>query len=278
MPCLDRVRARRGRTRHSRLAVPVAFGYSPPPALSVRTHRSHVSKLPPLDAEALGRLLDPLPGVVFFIKDREGRYLHANQSLVRRLGLRSREQLLGRCASELFPDGLGQGYAQQDRRVLAGDSLHEHLELHLYPNRRPGWCLSSKFPLRVDGEIVGLVGSSRDLDAPDRRHPQYAALRLALDHLQAHCGDGVRIAGAAAAGGLSHSQFDRLCRKALGLSPQRLLGKYRIDLARQLLAGSEPIAQIAQACGFADHSAFARQFRAKVGLAPSAYRRLQGER
>jgi AraC-like DNA-binding protein len=231
--------------------------------------------LPPLDADALSRLLDPLPGVVFFVKDRAGRYLHANLSLVRRLGLRRREDVLGRCASELFPGGLGCGYAEQDRRVLSGESLHEHLELHLYPNRRPGWCLSSKFPLRVGGEIVGLVGSSRDLDAPDRRHPQYAALRRALDRLQADCGERVRIADAAAAGGLSQSQFERLCRKVFGLSPQQLLGKHRIDLAMRLLAGNEPIARIAQACGFADHSAFTRQFRSTLGLSPSDYRRLR---
>lgn len=231
--------------------------------------------LPMIDAEALSRLLDPLPGVVFFIKDPQGRYLHANVGLVRRLGLRRREELIGRYASELFPGGLGLAYAEQDRRVLAGESLHDHLELHLYPNRQPGWCLSSKYPLRGNGGVVGLIGSSRDLDPPDRRHPDYARLRQALDHLQARCSERVRIAEAAAAGGLSQSQFERLCRRVFGLSPQQLLGKYRTDLAMRLLSGGDSVARIAQACGFADHSAFARQFRAVVGVAPSEFRRLR---
>jgi AraC-like DNA-binding protein len=35
------------------------------------------------------------------------------------------------------------------------------------------------------------------------------------------------------------------------------------------------VAEIAQDCGYADHSAFSRQFRAVVGLSPMEYRALQ---
>jgi AraC-like DNA-binding protein len=41
-----------------------------------------------------------------------------------------------------------------------------------------------------------------------------------------------------------------------------------------LLAGAGSIAAIAHACGYADHSAFARQFRRSTGLSPRAYRGL----
>jgi AraC-like DNA-binding protein len=36
------------------------------------------------------------------------------------------------------------------------------------------------------------------------------------------------------------------------------------------------IAEIAHACGYADHSAFTRQFRATTGLSPSELRRSLG--
>jgi AraC-like DNA-binding protein len=38
------------------------------------------------------------------------------------------------------------------------------------------------------------------------------------------------------------------------------------------LHGDEPIAGIGLACGFADQSAFARQFKATVGMTPRDYR------
>ena len=51
--------------------------------------------------------------------------------------------------------------------------------------------------------------------------------------------------------------------------------KTRVDAASRLLRGSAlTVAAIAQACGYADHSAFTRQFKATVGLTPRAFRLL----
>ena len=43
-------------------------------------------------------LFDGLPDVVFFAKDLDGRYRAVNETLVRRLGKRSKEEVLGRTA------------------------------------------------------------------------------------------------------------------------------------------------------------------------------------
>jgi AraC-like DNA-binding protein len=51
--------------------------------------------------------------------------------------------------------------------------------------------------------------------------------------------------------------------------------KLRIDHAAVLLGGHDTIAAIAQACGYADHSAFTRQFRSVVGVTPRDYQRLR---
>lgn len=53
-------------------------------------------------ASELEALLDALPDVVFFIKDTAGRYTHANLTLVRRLGLKRRDEVIGRSVTELF--------------------------------------------------------------------------------------------------------------------------------------------------------------------------------
>ena len=70
---------------------------------------------PGLERQAL---FDALPDVVFFLKDAHGRYTHANLTLVHRLGLARREDLVGRTPALLFPPKLGSAYAGQDNRVL----------------------------------------------------------------------------------------------------------------------------------------------------------------
>jgi hypothetical protein len=128
-------------------------------------------------------IFDVLPDVVFFIKDREGRYTHVNLTLVRRLGMKSRTELIGKTALQVFPARLGGGYVVQDRRALGGEVIENQLELHLYANRAQGWCLTFKRPLTNGKGIVGLIGISRDLGMPDSRHSSFACLQRALEQL-----------------------------------------------------------------------------------------------
>jgi PAS fold/Helix-turn-helix domain len=203
-----------------------------------------------IPARELEALFDALPDVVFFVKDREGRYTHANLTLVGRLGLKRRSDVVGRHVTELFPAELGRGYAAQDRRVLEGEFIEDQLEVHIFPSRQPGWCLTCKRPLRSQQEISGLVGISRDLSPPDGRHPTYDRLRRALGYLQQHYAGTVRMQTLAGLADLS------------------------VEAAMRLLGGKDSVAAIGVACGFADQSAFARRFKATVGMTPRAYRGL----
>ena len=56
-----------------------------------------------IPAQELEVLFDALASLVLFVKDQHGRYTHANLTLVRRLGLKRRSELIGRTANELFP-------------------------------------------------------------------------------------------------------------------------------------------------------------------------------
>ncbi|VFT22437.1 transcriptional regulator [Pseudomonas aeruginosa] len=116
-------------------------------------------------------LLDAMPGVVFFVKDERARYVLVNRTLARRCGVKDKAELLGRSADEVFPSSLGPLYAEQDRRVLRGGAtLENQLELHLYPGRQPGWCLTHKQALRdADGAIIGMAGISTTCRRRSRR-------------------------------------------------------------------------------------------------------------
>ncbi len=229
-----------------------------------------------IPAADLVRLFDAVPDVVFFIKNRDGRYTHVNLTLVRRLGLRRKTEVTGHYPSELFPTPLGTSYSQQDRQVLAGRSLENHLEVHLFPNCSPGWCLTRKLPIRTAGEVTGLVGVSRDLRSPDPRHPVYPRLLRTLEHLSAHFAEPVRITTLARLAGLSIAQLERHYLHVFQLTPAQMLTKLRIDAAMRLLGGTQVISAVGQACGYGDQSAFSRQFRKLTGLTPGQYRALRG--
>lgn len=227
------------------------------------------------DAGLVESLFDRLPDVVFFVKDSAGRYLLVNETLRERCGIAHKKGLLGRTAAEVFPPPLGAGYTAQDRLVLeTGFPIQDKLELHLYPGGGRGWCLTFKTPLRgPGGALRGLVGISRDLHRPDQHHPEYRRLADAVEALRTQYDEAVRLQALARKVGLSMDRFERLVKRVFHLTPRQLLTKTRIDAASRLLhEGKLSVAEIAQACGYADHSAFTRQFKATVGLAPREFR------
>src|SRR5438445_13157552 len=81
----------------------------------------------------LERVFDDLPNAVFFIKDREGRYLAVNRALMERCALSDKSRLIGKRPSDFYPAALAEHYERQDRRVLqSGKPVLDPLELHLY--------------------------------------------------------------------------------------------------------------------------------------------------
>jgi len=108
-------------------------------------------------------LFDRLPDVVFFLKDTSGRYVAVNETLVHRLGLNGKADLLGRTTRDLFPAPLGERYLAQDLGVCrSGREISDLLELHLYPNHREGWCVTTKVPVRGrDGAVFWVAEALR---------------------------------------------------------------------------------------------------------------------
>jgi AraC-like DNA-binding protein len=231
--------------------------------------------------DALGRpflgeeLFDRLADTVFFLKDRNARYVAVNETLVRRCKLHGKGDLVGKTAREIFPAPLGERFGDQDQKVLGeGLSINAKLELHLYPDGRQGWCLTWKEPLADRaGRIVGLSGISRDVPAQASSFPEAAALSQALAYMHDHLDAALRIPDLAARARLSTFQFDQRVRALFGLTAGQYLTRARIDGACDRLRRSDaPISELALECGYADQAAFTRQFHKSVGLTPRAYR------
>lgn len=228
-----------------------------------------------LAAAFLLEIFDRVPEVVVFVKDVNGRYVAVNETLARRLGLGDKRQAIGRTARDLFPAPLGDRYLAQDLLVLrTARPIADLLELHLYPNRHEGWCLTTKVPIRgSDGALIGLAGTSRDLSAPEIGKGPLDDFAEAVRLIHERVRNPLRVDELADAAGLSAYQFGRRIRRLFGLTPARLITRVRVDAAcRMLQEENESIAEVAQACGYCDQSAFTRQFKAVVGMPPARYR------
>jgi len=232
-------------------------------------------------ASLLGRpfpateIFDHIGDIVFFIKDREARYVAVNQTLADRCNFADRRALIGRKASQAFAPPLGERFEAQDLKVIAeGLSIRGRMELHLYPDGSEGWCLTWKEPLvDADGAIQGLAGISRDAPALSRPGSLPAALSAALAYIDDHLDEPLRVPDLAQRAGLSAFQFDQRLRALFGLSAGQYLSRLRIGRACDRLRHTEArLSELALECGYADQAAFTRQFHKSVGLTPGAYR------
>jgi AraC-like DNA-binding protein len=220
-------------------------------------------------------LFDQLRDIVFFIKNASGQYIVVNQTLAERCGFASKSSLIGKTPTEVYRPPLGERFEIQDGEVLTtGQPLLMQLELHFYPSRDVGWCLTTKLPLRTSqGTIKGLVGVSQDLRIPDADSEDYQHLSSAITYAMAHLDHPLSVPDLAKIAGMSRYQFDRRMIRAFGLNTSQWLIKARMDAAQALLRdSSRSITSIAQNVGYSDHSSFSRQFRQSIGLSPREFR------
>ncbi len=228
-----------------------------------------------IDGLLLEKLFDCVPEVAFFIKDAQGRYLIVNESLVRRHGLTSKADVIGKRPSDICPGDFGRIPARQDADILSsGRSLVEHLELHWAGPYDPVWCLTTKLPLLDDNKRVrGLIGFSRDVRSHIDTYEIPQGFAAAMEEFEGALSAEVTPKWLADKAGLTPQRLARKTKRLFGLTPGQLITRIRITAAcRMLTETSQSVIEIALACGFVNHSAFSRTFRSVTGVPPSRFR------
>ena len=228
-----------------------------------------------LPSGPLMTLFDCLPGVIFYAKDRESRYLAANRAMLLAKNLREPEQLIGKSDRDFHPAALADAYVAEDREVmLTGRPVLNRPWFVIDRSGRPGWFNSSKVPLRdPSGAVVGVAGVRYPVETPEDRERHFRDLAPVVRHLEEHYSDVVPMAEMARLAGLSPTHFNRRFRQIFGMAPMRFLHALRIEKARQLLVETDrSVGEIAVGSGYHDQSHFTRHFRQLTGVAPGKYR------
>ena len=230
-----------------------------------------------IDRALLEELFDHTPDIAFFIKDADGRYTNVNHSLVERHGLQSKAEMIGRRPADVCVGSFGRIPTEQDAAVLrTGRPIFDHLELHWLLPHRPVWCLTTKLPLRdAAGGICGLIGLSKDVRAPISPREIQPEIAAAILHLETNFAEPISPSRVARLARVPLGRFGRAVKRIFGLTPVQLIARTRIAAASLALRDTpRAVAEIAHACGFSDHSAFTRAFRAATGVTPTEFRQI----
>jgi AraC-like DNA-binding protein len=110
-------------------------------------------------------------------------------------------------------------------------------------------------------------------EAAFRAGPSPQRMDRVLNWIESHLADELSVDDAAAVAHVSPAAFGRFFRREVGKSFTTYVNDARCGWAAlRLIQGPEPIAQIAQACGFATLSNFGEQFRRRYAMSPRDFR------
>jgi AraC-like DNA-binding protein len=227
-------------------------------------------------------LLDCLPDVLAWVKDRQGRYLWVNRAFLIQYSLdhpggqefAAVENIRGKTDYDLSSAFLADQFRHDDEHVLAGHRIVNRLERVGGSHGTTVWNITDKIPV-VDakGAIIGTAGITRAAGPASSLEATAPGFGPALAHMRAHFHHEITNRHLAAISNMSLSAFERQFRAAFHLTPQRFLRKLRLRIAsRALMDTDESLGDIALNCGFADQSHFSREFRRQFGRTPRDYR------
>jgi AraC-like DNA-binding protein len=109
----------------------------------------------------------------------------------------------------------------------------------------------------------------------DKKNAAYRKVAAVVKAITEDYAEPLSMGELAGQAGMSVAQIERYFLKIFQITPRQMLIKTRLEAASRMLEGGHSIAQIALDCGYGDHSAFTRQFKATVGMTPGQYRQLK---
>ena len=100
-----------------------------------------------------------------------------------------------------------------------------------------------------------------------------------IDYVEAHLDADLTLRALADVASMSVYHFARRFKETVGISPHAYVMARRVERARDMLTYSnEPLARVADACGFSSQVHFTTAFRKHAGVAPGQFRKQAGAR
>jgi AraC-like DNA-binding protein len=224
--------------------------------------------------QLLEDLFNAIPEAHYFVKDRESRFMSANDHFALMLGESTVDDIIGKTDFDYSAAFLAEAFVADDRRVMeTGIPILNKVEL--VPNESSlDWQKTSKTPLYGNsGAIIGLAGITCSISDSETLYHDHPEMHTIVGYIRKQFRNRITIADMAGSAGISASTVERLFRRTFGITPFMFLLKTRLNAACELLrADSESLADIAQVCGFNDQTSMTRAFRTELKITPMRYR------
>lgn len=220
-------------------------------------------------------IFDDLPGFIYFVKDRDLKYVAYNQRLCEIFDALNRDEIIGKKDDDYIPAHILEHIREDDLRILeTGQSIVNRVELVPRGNGFVDWSTTTKKPLiNQKGEICGIIGITRPFDQGTTSLSKNEELGPALKLLHKHYRENIAISALANAAHLSLSSFLRKFKACFNMTPKEYLRHLRVQEACHLIVRTtQSFAEISHHCGFSDQSHFSREFSRIMREPPSSYR------
>lgn len=221
-------------------------------------------------------LLNHLPGISFFAKNRKFQIVCANRHFVDSLGYKSEEELIGREDFDLFPPRLAENFRRDDEEIMrTGEPRLNIVELFFNRQGIPDWFITNKLPVfDKRRRVIGIMGTVQSHEGRKQHLQPYLAIDRAVAFIRDHFRERIAVEQLAALVHLSSRQLNRKFVESFGLSPQSFIMKLRIQAACEALQdGKQTIGEVARDLGFYDQSIFTQHFQKHMGITPLRYQR-----
>jgi PAS domain S-box-containing protein len=115
------------------------------------------------ERDLLRTLVDHVPDVLW-VKDRESRFLVANNATLKQTGVSTLDELVGKNDFDFFPPEDAREYLGHERRLMDSGQMHVGNEERTLVQGVRRWSITTKIPVHdPKGRVVGLVGVVRDI-------------------------------------------------------------------------------------------------------------------
>jgi len=130
------------------------------------------------DSEIKYRTLVEYMPQKIFLKDKDGKYISANENFVRDLKVKQ-EDIVGKVDYDFFPKELADKYRADDKRIMTTEKT-EKIEEKFVQQGKEVWINTVKTPVRDDnGNVTGVLGIAWDITERKRaENLQHALFRI----------------------------------------------------------------------------------------------------
>ncbi|WP_009965388.1 helix-turn-helix domain-containing protein [Verrucomicrobium spinosum] len=221
-------------------------------------------------------LIDQLPDVEYFAKDKDGRFVAASKKTLHRIGMKREEELLGEFDSAIHPPNVARAIRLDDIEVMTTrQPLVDRVEALYAHSRTREWFLTTKLPIvGPDNEVIGVMGFVRPYRHLPSGGDRDTHLQKVVAYIRKNHRTRILVSSLADIARISQRQLNRKFQECYHMSVQEFIMRTRIQAAgEELIHTNKTIGDIALDHGFYDQSFFTRYFRRQTGQTPLVYRR-----